>query len=86
MQQQTNNMQMQPQQPMQDMGQGGNMQPQQPMQDMAQGGNMQPRIKLESTSNQPNDAHLMEEGGQVVDEVTDNRLILNWGVVYTFFK
>ena len=68
MQQQTNNMQMQPQQPMQDMGQGGNMQPQQPMQE------------------QPNDAHLMQDGGQVVDEVTDNRLILNWGVVYTFFK
>ena len=68
MQQQTNNIQMQPQQPMQDMAQGGNMQPQQPMQE------------------QPNDAHLMEEGGQVVNEVTDNRLILNWGVVYTFFK
>ena len=68
MSQQTNNMQMQPQQPMQDMGQGGNMQPQQPMQE------------------QPNDAHLMQDGGQVVDEVTDNRLILNWGVVYTFFK
>jgi len=53
MQQQRNNMQMQPQQPMQE---------------------------------QPNDAHLMEEGGQVVDDVTDNRLILDWGVVYTFFK
>ena len=83
MQQQTNNMQMQPQQPMQDMGQGSNMQPQQPMQDMGQSGNMQPQQPIQE---QPNDAHLMEEGGQVVDDVADNRLILDWGVVYTFFK
>ena len=83
MQQQRNNMQMQPQQPMQDMGQGSNMQPQQPMQDMGQSGDMQPQQPMQE---QPNDAHLMEEGGQVVDDVTDNRLILDWGVVYTFFK
>jgi len=50
---------------------------------MGQGGNMQPQQPMQE---QPNDAHLMQDGGQVVDEVTDNRLILNWGVVYTFFK
>lgn len=84
MQQQTNNMQMQqpqPEQPMQNMGQGGNMQMQQPQQPMEE----QP-TNAQPMEEQPTDAPQMEEGGQVVDEVTDDRLILNWGAVYTFFK
>jgi len=84
-QQPMNNTQMQqPQQTMQNnMGNGGNMQMQQPQTMEDNPMNNMPQEENNSMDNAPQ----MEEGGEVVNEPQDDgRLILNWGLVFTFFK
>tara|TARA_R110000772_G_scaffold237824_1_gene349728 strand:- start:164 stop:355 length:192 start_codon:yes stop_codon:yes gene_type:complete len=55
----------------------------------------QPRINLESTSNQPQvepqpmeQNPEMEQGGQVEEQYQEDpdKIVLNWGEVFTFFK
>jgi hypothetical protein len=47
------------------------------------GENIQPseQVEINSMDNVPQ----MVDGGQVINE-NDNRLILNWGLIFTFFK